>query len=151
MPIFLIFWIGSIVWVGVDAGNIKRESQSQRGPANTSPAAWVVACTLLWIVFFPVYLIRRGDKVVAQASSEAIQSAPTHIKATPFATTRTQIAEVTLPRSADSPIERPPDPEPEPEADRPRKAKFCSECGTPIAGGAKFCAECGTPVVAGID
>src|SRR4051812_19221764 len=53
--IFLLV-IGTTIWVGIDAGN-RDWSQEKRA---TRPAAWVIGCLFLWIVFFPYYLVKRS-------------------------------------------------------------------------------------------
>lgn len=47
--------LGTTIWVGVDAS---RRDWSKR---SFGTAGWVVGTLLLWIVFFPVYLAKRGD------------------------------------------------------------------------------------------
>ena len=56
--------VASDVWVFVDA---KRCSQAgspvflRIGPLSIeTPLAWFVACVLLWIFFFPMYLVSRS-------------------------------------------------------------------------------------------
>ncbi len=61
----LLVLVATDAWVYVDD-----RAQSDRGSPVVfslssfrieAPAEWVVACTLVWIVFFPLYLIgRRG-------------------------------------------------------------------------------------------
>jgi hypothetical protein len=54
----LLLWVmllGTTIWVGVDAS---RRDWSKR---SFGTAGWVVGTLLLWIVFFPVYLAKRGD------------------------------------------------------------------------------------------
>ena len=46
----------STVWVGFDAqGRDFSDNNMARGPY-----AWVFGCLLLWILFFPAYLVQRS-------------------------------------------------------------------------------------------
>ncbi|MEA2435188.1 MAG: hypothetical protein QOG54_2645 [Actinomycetota bacterium] len=58
-PIVWVGIIGCAIWVGVDAGKLRK--QFGRSPGNTSPAFWVIGTLLLWIVIFPVYLYQRSQ------------------------------------------------------------------------------------------
>lgn len=51
--VLLLIVVGSTIWVGVDA------SRRDWG-TGTGTAGWVIGCLLLWIVFFPIYLAKRG-------------------------------------------------------------------------------------------
>ena len=53
--------VGTSVWVFVDAQQIGARKGLVRGLANLSPGEWLVACLLLWIVAFPLYLATRGE------------------------------------------------------------------------------------------
>ena len=55
--IFLVV-VGSCIWVSCDAHNICRKRQLSEWIATR----WFVACVLLWIVFFPMYLAHRNDE-----------------------------------------------------------------------------------------
>src|SRR4051812_6782248 len=48
--------LGSSIWVLVDAGQRDWSGDS----FASSPLVWFFGCLFLWIVIFPVYLIRRG-------------------------------------------------------------------------------------------
>ena len=54
--------VGTTIWVGVDAS--KRDWGEGMGTAG-----WVIFCTLLWIVGFPVYLAKRGKAPLKGALS----------------------------------------------------------------------------------
>jgi hypothetical protein len=49
----LLVAVATTIWVGVDA------SRRDWGD-GTGTAGWVVGCILLWIIFFPIYLAKRG-------------------------------------------------------------------------------------------
>jgi hypothetical protein len=54
----IIVVIGSTIWVGFDAqGRDWSDNNMARGPY-----AWVAGCLILWILFFPAYLVQR-DRV----------------------------------------------------------------------------------------
>lgn len=57
--LFVIFTFGSTIWAIIDAVSM------QRYKYKGYHGAFIVflGCGLLWIVFFPIYLIRRGDIV----------------------------------------------------------------------------------------
>jgi hypothetical protein len=53
---FVLFAIWSTIWVGIDAGNIRKRSDGLETP---NPVLWVLAFIGIWIVAFPLYLYRR--------------------------------------------------------------------------------------------
>jgi hypothetical protein len=56
IAVLILIVIGSTIWVGFDAwGRDWSESNIARGPF-----AWMTACLLLWIIFFPAYLAQRS-------------------------------------------------------------------------------------------
>ncbi len=62
MIVLLFLWflvvVGTSIWASVDA-NSQAINGNPIGPFG--PGGWLVACLLLWIVFFPVYLIVRAS------------------------------------------------------------------------------------------
>ncbi len=62
MIVLFFLWflvvIGTSIWASVDA-NSQALNGNPIGPFG--PGGWLVACFLLWIVFFPVYLIARAS------------------------------------------------------------------------------------------
>lgn len=58
MEIVLLVVLASSIWVFIDAQNYK--GQFGVGPDNISPGAWLILSIALWIVFFPMYLFKRG-------------------------------------------------------------------------------------------
>lgn len=72
---FLLFVVGSIIWVGVDHRGMDRDYG--REPGDSSTAFWVIACILVWIVAFPWYLfarrarIREAEQVIEWEAEEA--------------------------------------------------------------------------------
>lgn len=60
----LLVVVGTTIWVGVDAS---RRDWSGR----TGTAGWVIGCILLWIVFFPYYLVVRGKVPLKEAGAAA--------------------------------------------------------------------------------
>lgn len=61
--IVLIPWLMSIVWVYRDARSRARAGHPVRLVAGwfqvTSADAWTGGCVVLWIAFFPMYLVAR--------------------------------------------------------------------------------------------
>jgi hypothetical protein len=62
--LYLLVVLATDAWVYADA-----RAQTERGTsvvltfgrlAVDTPAAWVLWCLLLWVVFFPLYLTARG-------------------------------------------------------------------------------------------
>lgn len=58
--VFLII-IGTSIWVFADAKAIGVKKGQIKGLFDFGPAGWLIACLLLWIVTFPVYLAKRGE------------------------------------------------------------------------------------------
>ncbi len=57
---FLVFVVAaSAIWVFIDARQIGVKKGQLGGVANMGPIGWSIATLLLWIVSFPVYLIKR--------------------------------------------------------------------------------------------
>jgi hypothetical protein len=65
LPIFVLLVVVAVdTWVYLDA----RRHEEQRTPvvfqAGTfvvdTPAMWFVACLVLWVIFFPLYMVSRG-------------------------------------------------------------------------------------------
>ena len=57
----LIVVIGSSLWVYIDAKRIGVKKGQIKGVWNVGPEMWCLACLLLWIVCFPMYLIKRPE------------------------------------------------------------------------------------------
>ena len=51
--------IVTIIWVLVDAKKIGVQKGQITGIANMGPWSWFVVCLLLWVVGFPLYLVKR--------------------------------------------------------------------------------------------
>jgi len=58
--LILLVVIGTSIWVAIDASNLGAPRDRNLGVAGSSPIAWLLACLLFWIVFFPLYLAKRG-------------------------------------------------------------------------------------------
>jgi len=57
----LLLVIVTSIWVFVDAKKIGVQKGQVKGLADLGPASWLFACLLLWIVAFPLYLIKRPE------------------------------------------------------------------------------------------
>jgi hypothetical protein len=69
MDLTSLIWIviiGTSIWVYFDAKAIGMKSGEvisgkMQGLDSYGPGSWLVGCLLLWIVFFPLYLMKRGE------------------------------------------------------------------------------------------
>jgi len=68
--IFAILIIASIIWVAYDASKIGVKKGMISGMFNMGIFGWVVACILVWIIFFPAYIIKRGEYIKAGTLSQ---------------------------------------------------------------------------------
>lgn len=60
MLIWSIIIITSI-WVFFDAKKIGVKKGQLKGVCNMGPAGWLIVCLLLWVIGFPMYLIKRSE------------------------------------------------------------------------------------------
>jgi hypothetical protein len=60
----LLVVVGCDVWVFLDARRCAEEdapvSLRVAGLAVDTPLAWLLGCLVLWVVFFPMYLVSRS-------------------------------------------------------------------------------------------
>lgn len=56
--VWVVIIVGSTVWVGIDSRSIRR-----KGLDNKPAWLWVLECLLVWIVFFPWYLVHRHRRL----------------------------------------------------------------------------------------
>lgn len=68
----LLLFLVSLVWVGVDCHANKVPVMDSKQYSALAPFIWVVACILLWIVFFPFYLFKRVGTMKLRASGEEV-------------------------------------------------------------------------------
>lgn len=75
--IFLVV-IGTSLWVLMDAKSIGVRKGQIQGLGNMGPWGWFWGCLLLWIIGFPLYLVKRGEfkRVNAGASTTPQQAQP---------------------------------------------------------------------------
>jgi hypothetical protein len=67
--LILLVVVGSTIWVGFDAS--KREWGSGSGTPR-----WVLGCILLWLVVFPIYLVKRTRVPLKDESRIASATVP---------------------------------------------------------------------------
>jgi hypothetical protein len=70
-------WIAVIVtsiWMAIDADRLGYDKRDIKGVAAMSPGGWLVCGLLLWIVAFPLYLIKRPELAAAGARRRALAS-----------------------------------------------------------------------------
>jgi hypothetical protein len=68
-------WIAVIVtsiWMAIDADKLGYDKRDIKGVAGMSPGGWLVCGLLLWIVAFPLYLIKRPELAAAGARRRAL-------------------------------------------------------------------------------
>ncbi len=58
--VFLVV-LGTSIWVYSDAKAIGVKKGQLKGACDMGPAGWAIACLLLWIVGFPIYLAKRPE------------------------------------------------------------------------------------------
>ena len=59
--IMIVLVLGTSIWAAIDASKIGAgKVASNNWSVNTSPVQWFFLCVLLWIVFFPLYLVKRS-------------------------------------------------------------------------------------------
>ncbi|NIA10463.1 MAG: hypothetical protein GWP10_12225 [Nitrospiraceae bacterium] len=52
---------GTSIWVLLDAKSIGVKKGQIKGIANMGPWGWFFACLGLWIIGFPLYLVKRAE------------------------------------------------------------------------------------------
>lgn len=57
-PLFLLIFIGTLIWASIDAGSINISKYELNGPNSLGTV--ILGFILLWLVYFPWYLINRG-------------------------------------------------------------------------------------------
>lgn len=72
---FALVVIATSIWMAVDASQLGYDKRDLRGLAAMSPAGWLLAGLLLWIVAFPMYLIKRPElKAAGQARKHMLRT-----------------------------------------------------------------------------
>ena len=76
MVLLGFFWlwpaifVGSVVWVWADAARLMKglplDARREVSGFLPTPGNWAFFCVLLWIVFFPLYLAKRGGYIEAR-------------------------------------------------------------------------------------
>jgi hypothetical protein len=84
--VVLVIVIVTTVWVGIDASG--RDYATNSGPSSTG--GWLAGCLLLWIIFFPWYLVARSRAIRAHheellASQTSNGASPAGAQAVPAA------------------------------------------------------------------
>jgi hypothetical protein len=62
LTVISLIVVGTWIWVGVDA------SKRDWSEIGYGTVGWLIGCFLLWIVFFPLYLVRRKKAPLKGAS-----------------------------------------------------------------------------------
>jgi len=58
-PLMSLIVLGSAIWMGIDAAQLGYDKRDIRGIAAMGPAGWFICGLLLWIIAFPLYLVKR--------------------------------------------------------------------------------------------
>jgi hypothetical protein len=53
--------LGTSIWMAADAAQLDYDKRDVRGLAAMGPVSWMFAGLLLWIVAFPLYLLKRNE------------------------------------------------------------------------------------------
>ena len=59
--LILLVIVGTSIWVYMDAKAIGIKKGQVSGLADMGPGSWAAGNLLLWIVVFPLYLMKRGE------------------------------------------------------------------------------------------
>jgi len=57
--------LASSIWMASDAARIGYDKRDIRGVAGMGPVGWLVCGLFLWIIAFPLYLIKRPELIAA--------------------------------------------------------------------------------------
>jgi hypothetical protein len=69
--------LGSSIWMAVDASQLGYDKRDIRGIAAMGPAGWFLCGLFLWIVAFPLYLIKRPElKAAGDARKKGLVGGP---------------------------------------------------------------------------
>ncbi len=82
MEIVLLMVIGTSIWVVVDAKSLGFGKRAINNQVDSGPWTWFFACLLLWIVAFPIYLVKRS-KYKREPETTASTQVPTAALAHP--------------------------------------------------------------------
>jgi hypothetical protein len=62
MDVFILLVVlGTSIWVLFDAKSMGVKKGQAKGMLDMDPVGWFLACLLLWIVVFPIYVVKRSD------------------------------------------------------------------------------------------
>ena len=71
MELLVVIWLATSAWVLFDAYAIGARRGLLPGLVDMGPAGWGLACLLLWVIAFPLYLASRARIKAAAAASPA--------------------------------------------------------------------------------
>lgn len=60
------------IWMAIDADKLGYDKRDIKGIAAMSPGGWLICGLLLWIIAFPLYLIKRPELAAAGARRRAL-------------------------------------------------------------------------------
>ncbi len=59
--LILLTIVGTSIWIFFDAKNIGVKKGQVKGMADLGPGGWLIGSLLLWIIVFPMYLLKRAE------------------------------------------------------------------------------------------
>ena len=82
MPLVVI---ATSIWMAIDASQHGYDKRDVKGMAAMGPGGWLLCGLFLWIITFPVYLIKRGELKAAGERRRAALAAgyPAHLPLPP--------------------------------------------------------------------
>ena len=69
MSIIIIIVVVTSIWVYFDAKKIGVKKDQMKGVCNIGPVGWLVVCLFIWIIGFPLYLLKRAELKRINAAS----------------------------------------------------------------------------------
>jgi ribosomal protein L31E len=57
----ILIVVASSIWVHQDAKRIGVKKGQVKGLADLSPVGWLIACLGVWVISFPIYLLKRKE------------------------------------------------------------------------------------------
>lgn len=88
MSWFWIMVISTSIWVWIDASKIGARKGLVKGLTNMGPFGWFICSLLIWIITFPIYLIKRESIKAAAMAAKVPSTQPVFeqfdLKSCPF-------------------------------------------------------------------
>ena len=59
--IILLIVLITAIWVLIDANNIGIKKGQISGMGDMGPMGWFISCLLIWVIAFPLYIVKRNE------------------------------------------------------------------------------------------